>query len=255
MSDYPTQGLPIQQGNGGYDDGYYDGRSRSPMRTRRRRRGPFVFLAAIIVLLVLLVVADRVAVAYAENQAATQIKNQGLSTKPTVSIEGFPFLTQVATRHLNEIQISAPIESAGQVQIENLQATARDVRLNSNYQSGTVGTLTGSGLITFASLAKAASVPGLTISALNSSELKVNVDLAIISGSGVARVTTAGPNKINIAVISLGGLSGSDLGSLSNMTITVPGLPSGLTLQSVTVTAQGILAKFAGTNFSFTNSG
>ena len=71
----------------------------------------------------------------------------------------------------------------------------------------------------------------------------------------MARVTTTGPNKINIAVISLGGLSGSDLGSLSNMTITVPGLPSGLTLQSVTVTAQGILAKFAGTNFSFTNSG
>jgi CHASE2 domain-containing sensor protein len=61
-----------------------------PEPQRRRRRWPWILLAIVLVLLALLVVLDRVAVAYAENQAADQMKSQGFSTKPNVSIEGFP---------------------------------------------------------------------------------------------------------------------------------------------------------------------
>src|SRR5262249_56766518 len=62
----------------------------------RRRKWPWILLGSVLVLLVLLVVLDRVAVAYADNKAAEQMKSQGFPTKPDVSIEGFPFLTQVA---------------------------------------------------------------------------------------------------------------------------------------------------------------
>jgi hypothetical protein len=232
VSDYPTARLPVQR-----------------VSRPRRRRWPAVLVVVLVILLALLVVADRVAVAYADNQFATQVKNQGgLSAKPKVNIEGFPFLTQLAARRFNEVQLSAASEQAGPVAIDNLQATMHGMQLISGFTSARVASLSGTGLITFASLASAANVPGLTISALNGNEAKVSVDLGVVSGSGVARVTKVGSNKINIAMISAGGIPLSALGNLSNMTITVPGLPIGITLQSIGLTAQGILVHITGTN-------
>lgn len=238
MSDYPTARIPVQQA----------------YRRRRRRRGPVIFVVVLVILLALLVVVDRAAAAYADNQFATQVKNQaGLSTKPKVTIEGFPFLTQLAARRFNDVQLSAASEQAGPVALENIQATMRGMQLISGFTSAKVASLSGTGLITFASLAHAADVPGLTISALNNNEAKVTVNLGVISGSGVARVTAVGSNKINIAMISAGGIPLSALGGLSNMTITVPGLPIGITLQSVSLTGQGILVHITGKNVTLSN--
>lgn len=254
MSDYPTQRLPIQPGadDGSYGGYYDDGRSR---RRPRRRRGLIIFLVTLVVLAVLFVIADRVAVRYADNKFASQVQTQGgLSNKPTVNIEGFPFLTQLAARKFNEVKISAATEKAGPVVIENLHATMHDMKLINGFSSAQVGSLNGTGLITFGSLAKAADVPGLKISALNSTEAKVTIDLGFISGSGVAKVTKAGANKINIAVVNAGGIPLSALGGLNNMTITIPGLPMGLDVQSVTMTQQGILVHITGHNVTLSGN-
>jgi ABC-type lipoprotein release transport system permease subunit len=149
VSDYPTQRLPVQPGADGRSyGGLFDeppGTGR-PRRTRRRRRGPIIFLVTLIVLLVLLVVADRVAVAYADNQFATQIQKQGFSSKPHVTIEGFPFLTQVAARRFDNVHITANNEQAGPVTIDNINATMRGIKVNSNFKSGTVASIDGTGL-------------------------------------------------------------------------------------------------------------
>jgi predicted flap endonuclease-1-like 5' DNA nuclease len=251
VSDYPTQRLPIQPGddNGGYR-GFFDDQDGQPRRrSRRGRRGVIIFLVTLVVLLGLFVIADRVAVRYADNQFASQVQTQGgLSNKPTVSIEGFPFLTQLAARKFNEVQRSAATEKAGPVVIDNLQATMHGMQLINGFSSARVQSLNGTGLITYASVAKAADVPGLKISQLNSSEAKVTIDLGFISGSGVAKITKAGANKINISVVSAGGIPLSALGGLNNMTITIPGLPMGINLQSITMTQQGILVHITGQN-------
>jgi ABC-type lipoprotein release transport system permease subunit len=254
VSDYPTQRLPIQPGADGrsygglFEDPPGTGR---PRRTRRRRRGPMVFLVVLVVLLGLLVVADRVAVAYADNQFATQIQKQGFSSKPHVTIEGFPFLTQLAGRRFNDVQITANNEQAGPVTIDNITAAMRGIQLNSNYNSGTVSSIDGTGLITFASLAHASPVPIAKITMINSTEARLTVNLVVFTGSAVAQVTKVGTNKINIRVVSAGGIPASALGGLSNFTITIPQLPMGLTLQSVSVTAQGILVHITGQNVAF----
>ena len=161
MSDYPTQRLPIQPGadDGSYGGYYDDGQPRR--RYRRRRRGLIIFLVTLVVLAVLFVIADRVAVRYADNKFASQVQTQGgLSNKPTVNIEGFPFLTQLAARKFNEVKISAATEKAGPVVIDNLQATMHGMQLIDGFSSARVQSLNGTGLITFGSLAKAADVPG-----------------------------------------------------------------------------------------------
>ena len=75
-----------------------------------------------------LVVLDRVAVAYAENQAAQQIQSQGFPVKPDVSIQGFPFLTQVLTRNLKDVHITAANVKEGPVTLSLVaDATGADL--------------------------------------------------------------------------------------------------------------------------------
>ena len=254
MSDYPTQRLPIQPGdNGGPYSGYDVGPGSRPRRSRGRR-ALIITIVTLVVLAALFVIADRVAVRIADNKFASQVQSQGqLSNKPSVDIQGFPFLTQLAAREFNEVRLSAPSEKAGPVEIKNLQATMHHMKLINGFSGAHIGSLNGTGLITFASLAKAAGVPGLKISALSNTEAKVTVDLDIISASGVARVTKVGDNKLNIAIVNAGGIPLDALGGLNNMTITIPGVPVGLKLASITMTSQGILIHITGHNVTLSN--
>jgi hypothetical protein len=259
VSEYPTQRLPIQHGNdGGYgglisepEDRY----SRAPRR--RRRRWPLVLIIVLVVLAALLVVADRVAVHFADSQFATQIQKQGFSSKPAVTIEGFPFLTQLAARDFKDVHITATGEKAGPVTIDDINATMKDIKLNSGFNSGSVSSIDGTGLITFGSLAKAGSsaagVADLKIARMTNDEAKITANVAgIFSGSGVARVTESA-NKIHVKLISAGGLPTSLLGGLGNFTIPLPNLPMGMTLQSITLTSQGALVHITGHNIAFGN--
>jgi DUF2993 family protein len=236
VSGNPTARLPVQQDY--------------PPR-RRRRRGPVVLVVVLVIILALLVIADRAAAAYADNRAATEMQANGFSSKPHVTIEGFPFLTQVASRDFHDIQITATGEKAGPVQIDQINATMTGVRMNSGFSQGTVSQLSGTGLITFASLAGASNVPGIKISAASSDEVKLSIDLDVISGSAVARVTKVGSSQVNVKVISANGLPVSALGRLADFTITIPRLPMGMTLQSVSVSPQGVLIHITGQNVSF----
>ncbi len=76
-------------------------------RPRKRHRGLKILAIVVVVLLVLAVIIDRVAVKLAENEVADQIKSAGFPVKPSVSIDGFPFLTQVAEKNFHQIDISA----------------------------------------------------------------------------------------------------------------------------------------------------
>ena len=258
MSEYPTQRLPIQHGNdGGYGGLIEEPEGRSGRRPRKRRRWPLILLIIVVVLAGLFVVIDRVAVHLADNEFATQIQKQGFTTKPSVSIQGFPFLTQVAARDFKDVRITANGEKAGPVTIDDINATLRDIKLNSGFNSGTVSSIDGTGLITFGNLAKAGSsaagVADLKIARKSNDEAKITANVAgIFSGSGVARVTESG-GKIHVRLISAGGIPASILGGLGNFSIPLPNLPMGMTLQSVTLTAQGALVHITGHDIPFGN--
>ena len=258
MSEYPTQRLPIQHGNGGgYGGLIEEPEGRASRAPRRRRRWPLILLIIVVVLAGLLVVVNRVAVHLADNEFATQIQKQGFTTKPSVSIQGFPFLTQVAARDFKDVRITANGEKAGPVTIDDINATLRDIKLNSGFNSGTVSSIDGTGLITFGNLAKAGSsaagVADLKIARKSNDEAKITANVAgIFSGSGVARVTESG-GKIHVRLISAGGLPTSLLGGLGNFTIPLPNLPMGMTLQSVTLTSQGALVHITGHDIPFGN--
>jgi LmeA-like phospholipid-binding len=242
MSDGSTLRMPIP--------GY-------PKARRRRRRWPWVLLAIVVVLVVLFVVLDRVAVAYAENQAAQQMQSQGFPTKPHVTIEGFPFLTQVAARNLKDIHITASNVKEGPVTL-SMTADATNVRLNPGFQSGTIGHINGTGLIGFSSLASAAGVQGgsgLKISAAGGNKVKLNISVFGLNLSAIASIEQTGPDTFQVHLDSTDGIPASLLGSLQNFTIHIPNLPLGLSIQSIHVTDQGVLIHATGSNIKFTKSG
>jgi hypothetical protein len=73
------------------------------------------FLVVVVLLLGLLVLADRVAVGFAEEKVATQIAEKGaLKGTPQVDIPGFPFLTQAVAGSYDEVRISLTAAELGQ---------------------------------------------------------------------------------------------------------------------------------------------
>jgi hypothetical protein len=205
----------------------------------------------VIVLLGLAVIADRVAVAYADNKVAGQMQSQGFTSKPQVSINGFPFLTQVIGRDLHNVTISATALAEGQVQISRLDATLHEVRINSGFSGGTVGQLDGTALLSFADLARATGTPGITLSNKGNDEVRASVNVGSITGTATAQVTRVSRNEIHIHVISAQGIPSSALGSLGDLNVPIPNLPMGLSIQNVGVSAQGILIHVTGQNTTF----
>ena len=78
-------------------------------------------LIGVIILAVLLVAADRISVAVAENQISDRLTSAyGLAGKPGVTIAGFPFLTQVVAGDYPQIDVSANQVSAGGAELHDL---------------------------------------------------------------------------------------------------------------------------------------
>jgi hypothetical protein len=229
--------------------GEVPGRGR---RRGRRHRGLAITAIVVVVLLILLVVADRVAAGIAENEVANQIKSQGFPVKPKVTISGFPFLTQLAARDFQQMNITANNVTEGPLDIASINATLHGVHINSGFNGATVDQLNGTALVTFAGLSQAAGVgDGITLSNAGNGDVKASIDLGFVSGSALAQVTRAGPHQINVRFISFGGIPPNVLGPLQNFTVSVPKLPAGMTIQNVSVTGQGLLISVAGTHTTF----
>jgi hypothetical protein len=206
----------------------------------------------LIVIVLILVVADRAANAYTEDQMASQVQSSlELSGKPHVTIQGFPFLTQLAARDFRTVDITASDETAGtggQLEIASLNATLHGMHIN-GLNSATIDQFNASALVTFTALAKVGGIPqGITLSPDGPNQVKANISIGPISETAVAQVTQSGDSQINVKIIDAGDIPLSFLGSLANFSFSIPKLPAGVSIQSVSVTQQGVLITAIGHN-------
>ena len=249
---YPRNGYPRNgdaQDNFGQPGigqaGYSDYGPRAPRRRRRRGRGWIALLITLVVLAVLFFIGDQVAKSYAQNMIAGKLQSQAnLSTKPSVTIEGFPFLNQVAAHDVRTVDISATDVPAGKLVISSVKATATGVHLNAGFNGATIDHISGTALITFSSLMDATGAQGVTITADPSGGPNA-ANVTVGPFTTTATVTQTGPNKITVKIDGLSGIAASLIGQLPNYTFTVPKLPAGLQIKGVSVTDQGIVIKVA----------
>jgi hypothetical protein len=243
-------------GRGSFDQGgtYNEaapGQATYGQPRRRRRRHPLVWL--VVVLVVILAIAgigDQVAKSYAQNDIANQIQSAGLNSKPSVKIEGWPFLTQVLAHDVKTIDISANnVTTKGGKLPVSFTAKATGVHLNSSFNSATVDHINGQVTVTYQSLdsylGAAIGIPGLSGITFTpdpqAGPNAVKADAGI--GSVTATVVKTGANQITIKFGQLSGI-GSLLGGASTIpdqVIDIPKLPAGLVVGSPQVTSTGVV--------------
>ena len=192
------------------------------------------------VIVVVLVGLDFGARALAENKIASQIQSQGFPAKPSVSIGGFPFLTQVATRDLHQVTISSSDIKTGPVTITSLNVVAENVKVNSSFNGGTAGPVHGTMLISLGAIGNALSAAGpltgflggggLKVTSVGGDEVKGSLDLAggLVSWSATWKVVAAGPNEIELQLVSSSGLPSGLENSARSIKLPLESLPLGL---------------------------
>jgi len=215
-----------------------------------------VLTVVIVLILVILGVGDQIAKATAENTIAQKVETSGLSGKPSVSIEGWPFLTQLAAKDLKVIDISGNnMTATGSKVAFDFTAKATGVHLSSlsSNASATVDNINGQATLPFSSVAGLLPISGASLSADPAdgpNAIKASLGIA---GSVTGTVKLSDPSHIDISLNSASGLAAA-LGSTAgqSFTIDIPKLPAGLVVKSVGVSSQGIVATASASNTTLT---
>ncbi|MGW7406934.1 LmeA family phospholipid-binding protein [Streptomyces sp. NPDC054833] len=121
-----------------------------------------IFLIVVVIIGGLFVIADRVAVHFAEGEAADKLKaTESLADTPDVSIKGFPFLTQVAGGSLDDVEVgikdyeAATGNGAEKIRIDDLKAHMKGVDFSGDYSSATAADASGTATIAYDQLLNA----------------------------------------------------------------------------------------------------
>jgi hypothetical protein len=215
-------------------------------------------LIALLVLIALLIAADRIGVAVTNSVAASQLqKNLDLDDKPKVHVQGIPFLTQVVNGVYDDVHVQASDLDAG-----DLDGISVDLRLHGihlgvsdalsqNLDEVPIDHVDGTVRVPLASLAAASGVDGLTLTGDGDQvELRASVSVAgkTLDVDATGSVRLAG-RELTVTVESVqvaGGpldsaISGAVTKQLS-FTVDTGGLPFDARLTSVRVDGGALTA-------------
>ena len=221
-------------------------------------------LIGLAVFAVLLVAADRISVAVAENQISDRLASAyGLPDKPGVSIAGFPFLTQVAAGDYRQINVSASRVPADgttlhdlNVQLSGVHATVGQVMGNGSSMV-TADRASGSAMVGFGTVDRR--LPGgfrlhpdgknLSVSGkldFHGVHVPVSATVALgVSDSGIKM------SPVRVDVAGLSGLPVSAYSSRLRIVVPLTTLPLHLHLTSVHVTPAGLRIAASAKNVQF----
>jgi hypothetical protein len=221
----------------------------------------------------LFVVADRVAVGFAEDEVAQKLKSsEGLTATPDVSINGFPFLTQVAGGELDDVEVgisdyeATTGNSDDSIRIADLTAHMRGVKFSGDYSSATAASATGAATISYDELLKAAKseptriLPGVTAQVTGLSDggngkIKVNIKVSALGSSTtypVLSTVTVDDDIVKVHADNLPKLvvqaAEGQVRSITDFQQKIDGLPGGIKLDKVEAASAGVEISVRGSN-------
>jgi len=196
-------------------------------------------LISLVVILGLLVVADRVARAAADRAVAQRIQHdQGLSQRPDVSIDGFPFLTQALAGRYDHVTLTMHDLHNGPVPVQTLRVVLRGVHVplsavfSGHVSSVPIDRATATVLVRYADLGANVGGNHLTVSEGTNGEVKVTGTVSALGQT----VTASGEGRLDVrgndVVVTVG--HGLDF------TVPLSGLPFRIVLVGAKATKSGI---------------
>ncbi|MDF3300336.1 LmeA family phospholipid-binding protein [Streptomyces tropicalis] len=226
-----------------------------------------ILLILVVVLGGLFTAADRLAVHFAEGEAADRLRtSENLNSTPDVSIKGFPFLTQVASGELDDVEVGighyeAATGDGQKIRIDGLHADLRGVVLSGDYHAATADSATGTATISYSELLRTAKseptrvAPGITARVVGLSDggngkIKVAVEATVLGArlprpvAVLSSVTVQG-DEVRVKADALPALGGAEIAESRVRAITdfqqaVDRLPGGIRVDSVRAAKDGV---------------
>jgi hypothetical protein len=235
--------------------------------TSRLRGSPLVVVLIVIVSVVLLgaclYAGDRYAHRRAEQRVAAELQPQlGTPQLPQVDIEGFPFLTQLASGSIGKVHVVA--DQLGETTkapliLAHADLVMTDVTTNDWFKTMNVAHGEGTALIDYAKLSAVAGAP-LTYGGEGRVEIVVKTTVvrreveAVISGSprlnAKEQTMTLSDARIAVAGVNLPDFTAQALLAALLKPIPLKGMPLGLTVTQIVAAEDGVHVDLAGDNLT-----
>ncbi len=228
-----------------------------------------ILLVIAVVLGAIFVIVDRVAVHFAEGEAADRVRaSEGLASTPDVDIQGFPFLTQVLGGSLDEVRVGISDYAAGAgeggktIRIADLRADLRGVEFSGDFGSAVADSATGTATIAYDELLRNAKAeptqvaPGITAEVVALSDggngkIKVALETTVLGTklpepvTVLSSVTVVDGNTVRVRADALPVLGGVEIAESRVRRITdfeqkIGGLPGGISMEKVQAAADGV---------------
>jgi len=217
-------------------------------------------IVALVVVVFLALAADRAAALAAEHVAATQVQSRlALADKPDVSVDGFPFLTQVLRGRLTQVRVTAQDVPLGRFRADSLSVTAQQLQVNRQIPlDSRAGHVEAVAVVPYSEVSRLApegvrvgpadagsgdalrvtaplDLPGRSTKAVATSHVRVHGGLLVVRAG---RVVVGGhPLAPALAARARGRL---------DFSVPVRGLPGGLHLSGVRATSHGLQVTVTG---------
>lgn len=213
-------------------------------------------VVTLVVLLVLLLVADRVGAAVASRAVADQVQTAGSATQAEVEIGGFPFLTQALGGRYDEVEVVARDVPAGDLTVSRLEATLRGVEvplseaISGSVRSVPVASVDARALLAYDELAGRSGDRRLALAPAGD-RVRVTGSVRVlgqtVSVTAVSRLeVTEGELVVTAESYEVGNAAADALltralGGRLDLRIPVTGLPYGLQVTGVEVQPDGVV--------------
>jgi hypothetical protein len=217
------------------------------MATRHRTGWTLLILVPAVALLLTagLYAVDRLAEKRVADQVADNLQSAlGTKDPPQVSFDGFPFLTQVASRNIRQVQVVADgigTTRKGLLPITHADLLIADVTTTDWFQTMTASHIDGSAIVEYSALQEASNIP---VSYVGDGRIRIETTTTLFGARVVAQITgvprldrsqaiTLGDPTITVAGVELPDFTAEAMLRTVLKPIPVTGLPLGLTLSSV----------------------
>lgn len=227
-------------------------------------RGLRALLIAVLLIGALFIGADRVVAAVAENKMADQLQQRlALTATPEVSLNGFPLLTQAIAGTYQEIEVSATgLEVSGYRDLE-LDVRLRDVDLplskaiQGDVSEAVAKTAEATVRVPETSISEVAGVD-VEIDSASGSTVTMSTNLGLLGSSVPVSITADAQIEGSTVQLTVLEATAADVtlpsdvvSSISDslaLSVPVPALPDGMSLQSVSAVDGALVLTATGTD-------
>jgi hypothetical protein len=197
---------------------------------------------------------DRFAQHRAEQRAAAALQPRlGTPQPPHVDIEGFPFLTQVASRSIDRVHIVADqlgTTNEALLTLAHADLVLIDVTTNDWFKTMKISHAEGTALLDYGKLSSLAKAP------MTTTVLRREVE-AVVSGTprlnAKEQTMTLSDARISVAGVNLPEFTSQALLAALLNPIPLKGMPLGMTVTRITAAEDGVHVDLVGDNLDVTS--